>query len=74
MSAYFTIELSAAYGEATEVAVMQPPKLGGEWLFDLIGPQGLVQANCTAPAVRVAHAADITVANAQADIEEHLLG
>ena len=49
---YLTINLAQTYtGGATQAGLKQPPRIGGDWLFDLLDAEGaLVQADCTAPA------------------------
>ncbi len=75
MNYYIVIALSAPYGAATHVGLKQPPKLGGDWLFDLLqdveGP--VLQEDCTAPASpAVSSLSELTSAQAKADIEAHL--
>jgi hypothetical protein len=77
-SYYIVIELSAPYGDASHVGIKQPPKIGGDWLFDLLTETGsdsyaVVQQDCTAPASEsLTSLSEITSTHAKADIETHL--
>lgn len=50
---YLVVDLDQPYGpaNATQAGLIQPPKIGGDWLFDLLNESGsVVQSDCTAPA------------------------
>lgn len=52
MSYYIVKDLSETHASgATHAGLIQPPKIGGDWLFDLLNAEAaVVQADCTAPA------------------------
>ena len=78
MEYYIVIALTAPYGAATHIGLKQPPKIGGNWLFDLLtetGPDAyaVTQADCTAPSAEsVTSLSELTGAQAKSDIEAHL--
>jgi hypothetical protein len=75
---YIVITLAAPYGAATHAGIKQPPKIGGDWLFDLLtetapDAYATVQQDCTAPADELLTSlSELTAAQAKTDIEAHL--
>lgn len=79
MNYFIVLALTNAHASgATHVGLTQPPKIGGDWLFDLLTQSGpddyaTVQSDCTAPSdPSVTSLSELTAAQAKTDIEAHL--
>lgn len=79
MNYFIVLDLTNPHASgATHVGVTQAPKIGGDWLFDLltrVGPNeyNAIQGDCTAPSSpSVTSLSELTAAQAKIDIEAHL--
>jgi hypothetical protein len=72
---YITVNLDAPYGPqgANEAELVAPPKVGGDWLFNLNRDGALVQPDCTAPAGEdITSLSELTAQNFKRDVQVHL--
>jgi hypothetical protein len=75
MNEYYIVQdLPGPYSNgANEIGLKQPPKIGGDWLFDLLKDGSVVQGDCTAPVGDdITSLSELTAANFLRDVSAHL--
>lgn len=72
MNSYIVVNLDAPVEPtgANEAELVQPPKVGGDWLFNLRRDGVMVQSDCTAPAGQdISSISELTAANFKRDVQ-----